>query len=122
MNSIGMARRGPSHDGSYSFSFESAGLLSFTATSNGAKVVMSLRSHEKVYADVNELRSFLNLAEWHPSSSIPISAGLVNESYVLAATIPDSTFDLQLIETCLDHLINLHAKYKNKPKTAQNFI
>ena len=98
----------PASDGSYSFSFDRAGLLSFSPSADGKRAIMSLKSHEQSSKTAGDMRQFLSLAQHDPMTQTPISAGIAGNAFVLAANIPDSDFDLQKIELCLDRMIALH--------------
>lgn len=101
----------PFSDGSYSFSFERAGVLSFSPSADGKRAIMLLRSHDQNTKTANDMRQFLSLAQNDPVTQTPITAGMVGGAFVLAANLPDSDFDLQKIELCLDRLIALHDSF-----------
>lgn len=98
----------PSEDGSYSFAFERAGLLSFAPSADGKRAIMSLRARTSDRLTADDLTLFLRVAQRDPVTQTPITAGMVSGDFVLAANIPDDRFDLQQIELCLDRLIALH--------------
>ncbi|MEL6841449.1 MAG: hypothetical protein AAFP85_19370 [Pseudomonadota bacterium] len=99
----------PAADGSYSFAFERAGLLSFAPSADGKRAIMSLRAPTQNRLTADDLVQFLCMAQHDPVTQAPISAGMVGGDFVLAANIPNDSFDLQRIELCLDRLIALHA-------------
>ncbi len=99
----------PSDDGSYFFLFENAGLLSFSPSADGRRIIMALKSHDQSPKTADDMKQFLSLARYDPMTQVPISAGMVGGAFVLAANVPDSEFNLQRIELCLDRLISLHS-------------
>lgn len=109
VDNLRMGQVTPAADGSYSFAFERAGLLSFVPSADGKRAVMSLKANTPSRVTSDDLIQFLRIAQRDPVTQNPISAGMVGGAFVLAANIPNETFDLQQIELCLDRLIALHA-------------
>lgn len=109
VDNLGMQPMTAAADGSYSFAFERAGVLSFAPSADGKRAIMSLKAETPKRLAGDDLIGFLRIAQRDPVTQTPISAGMAGGAFVLAANIPDENFDLQQIELCLDRLIALHA-------------
>ncbi len=108
VNNMGMGKVSPADDGSYNFSFERAGILSFTPSADGKRAIMSLKARTPRRVAADEMLQFMRIAQRDPVTQTPISAGMVGGAFVMAANISEDAFDHQQIELCLDRLIALH--------------
>ncbi len=99
-----------SEDGTFSFHFERAGTLTFAASADGSRVILSLTAAHNTPHTAEDLCAHFAQAQFDTITRLPVSAGLsAKGSRILAANIPEDRFDVQTIETCLDRLIDMMA-------------
>lgn len=108
IGSLQMADVTPAADGSYSFAFEETGVLSFTPSADGKRTIIALKAESGGHLTAGDMLTFLGLAQRDATTQLPITAGMVGGAPVLAANVPNSSMNLQKIETCFDQLIKLH--------------
>ncbi len=100
----------PSDDGSFSFHFERAGMMTLTASGDGSRIILSLTENQSGPNTAEDLQSHFARAQFDAVTRLPITAGMAaNGARILAANIPETRFDLQTLETCLDRLIDMMA-------------
>lgn len=99
----------PVEDGSVSFEFERAGTFSITPARDGRRMLLSL-SRNKGRLQAGNLKDFLSLSSWDPVIGAPVNAGMSSQGgLVLVVALDGESQTLQMIELCLDRLIELHA-------------
>lgn len=98
----------PARDGSYSFIFAHAGLVTLTAATDG-RTLISLAQQPARPGRETEAR-VLAAARRDPTSGRFLHAGLAADgSVVFAMALEPTEFDLQTLDTCLQQLIAVQA-------------
>ncbi len=109
VSNIGMQEIAPANDGSFTFAFEHAGVMSLTPSMDGKRAILSLKKMPIRQPLTEDIKAFLKLAQFDPITRKPITAGMAaNGGLVLAISIDENSFDLPTIEACLDRLIELY--------------
>lgn len=100
-------------DGSVTFNFERAGVMSFFPAQDGRRTLISLKRRPDHPLHTEDLEQFLQLARWDPYLKSPINAGMTADGgLILIASLDNNNFDLQAVENWLDRLITLHGETK----------
>lgn len=95
----------PASDGSYSFAFDRSGDLTFTPARAGERTVVSLARRPLAMNETVE-RQALQLAGPDPTTGRFLHAGTTRDgSVVFAVSIGDNEFDLPILDTCLQRLL-----------------
>ncbi|PTW56664.1 hypothetical protein C8N35_111127 [Breoghania corrubedonensis] len=96
-------------NGSVSFLLDRVGLIGFFPAEDGSRTLISLKRTPGHPPQVEDLDSFLRLANREPYLRAPINAGLAMDGgLLLIASLNNDDFDRQTIQSCLDRLIGLH--------------
>ena len=100
----------PASDGSFTFAFEHAGIMSLTPSTDGKRAILSLKQMPQRQQLAEDLKAFFKLAQFDPITQKPITTGMASDGgLILAASIDENDFNLPTVETCLDRLIELHS-------------
>lgn len=95
-------------DGSYTFAFESSGVLSILPASDGREIVMAL-GRKPISDNETFLRRFLLSASLESYTSGPLHAGMTAAGlFCFATRIPIDRFDLPTLEANLNQLMAAH--------------
>lgn len=106
---LGLAAR-PASDGSYSFVFEQSGTLTFTPSTDGERLFLSLSGKpDRIRED--HLERLLSVAGPDISTERFLSAGLTSDNTaIFAVSLEETELNLPTLETCLQQLMEAQAQ------------
>ncbi len=106
--SLGLALSQPARDGSYSFAFQQSGLLTFTPSTDGRRVLMSLARRPTRMDEAMEQRA-VAAAGYDATAGRMLHTGLAPDGSLLAILdLDDQELDLPTIESAFRTLNARH--------------
>jgi type III secretion system chaperone SycN len=95
-------------DHSYGFEFARSGRLSIVPSEDGERVIVCL-ARVPHRADTSMQRRLLNLAGFDSAGSAMVHAGMaLDGTFVLALSLEEERFDMQLLDEAFSKLSELH--------------